>query len=58
MMIIKIEWIRLIREHCWLGWIYFGAEDQGNPFAKENRIYWQFYKEDLREWITKAIKVK
>ena len=55
---IKIEWIRLIREHCWLGWIYFGAEDQGNPFAKENRIYWQFYKEDLREWITKAIKVK
>ena len=55
---IKIDWINLIRDHCWLGWVYFGGEDAGNPFAKENRIYWQFYEEDLREWITKAIKVK
>jgi hypothetical protein len=46
---VKIDWIRLIRENQWFGWIYYGAERDGNPFARDNRIYWQYYNYDITD---------
>jgi len=57
---IKIDWYKLLKDHVWCGWVYFGSHCDGHPFAQHNQIYWQHYKGQgiIKDWKTKATKVK